>query len=121
MLYVVAQFLGVLSFLGGSAAVAVAATGHGATPLVLVAQMGPQAVAEWIPTVANAIAAIGGALVALYASIRQARRKDDADDASIAANWRARFEDAQARLQAVTAERDELKAKLSEVAKPEGE
>lgn len=111
MLYFIAQALGVLSFVGGSAAVAVAATGHVVSPPVALAQLEPQAVAEWTPVLANAIVAISGALCAVYAGVQRARRGDATADADIAANWRARFEEAQAQLQAVTAERDALKAK----------
>jgi len=114
MLYAIAQFLGILSFLGGTAAAAVAATGHSVAPPVLFAQLDPSRAAEWVPVIANAIPAIGGALLAVYARWLQTRRKVDAgnDNQAIALEWKARFEDAQSRLNAVTAERDDLLAKV---------
>jgi len=109
MLYILAQALGAFAFVSGVTATAMAATGNHVSPPVLLARLEPQVAAEWIPIIANGIVALGGALAALYASYRQARRKADADDNhAIALEWKARFEDAQSRLNAVTAERDEL-------------
>ena len=106
----IARGLGVLSIVGGAAAT-VAAAVQQAPPPVFLAQLRPAAAAEWVPVIANAIPAIGGAMLLLYANWRQTRRKIAADDD------KARAESLQARLDAMTAERDKLAAKLAETEK----
>lgn len=99
-----AKFLGALSIVGGGLTTLKAATTAKLTPVLLVGSVDPQAAMAWVQVIGASIPAIGGALVLLYGKWLETSKAGNAT--------------LQAKLDAVTAERDTLKARLEAIEKP---
>ena len=110
-----ARFFFGVSIIGGTAATAIAATSSQAQPLFALGGIEPEQASQWISVIANAIPAIGGALLLLYANFLQERLKARlADEKAAEPALRVQLENALESLSKVTAERDLLAARLEQ-------